>query len=65
MRIRRGQYFADVLKDARSPSEVWHWIVQREHSNEIVAMGQETSEDEARQCAEQNIAKLDRKQTAS
>jgi hypothetical protein len=65
MRIRRGRHFADVLKDARSHSEVWHWIVQREHSNEIVAMGQERTEEEARQCAEQSIAELNRKQTAS
>jgi len=60
MRITRSPYFADVLRDARVHFELWHWIVQREGSQEISGMGQERSEDEARTSAEQCIADLSR-----
>jgi len=60
MRIKQGPYFADVLRDARVHFDLWHWIVQREGSQEISGMGQERTEEEARKSAEQCIADLRR-----
>ena len=51
MRISQAPFFADILRDGRVHFELWYWIVQREGSQEILGMGQERTEDEARQCA--------------
>jgi len=40
--------------------ELWHWIVQPEGSNEILGMGQERTEEEARECAERCMIDLGR-----
>jgi len=58
MRITRHPYFADILRDGRVHFELWHWIVQREGSQEILGMGQERTEDQARECAEHCIEDL-------
>lgn len=58
MRVTRQPYFADISRDGRVHFELWHWIVQREGSQEILGMGQERTEDEARECAEQCMADL-------
>ena len=60
MRVRRPPYFADILRDARVHFELWHWIVQREGSNEIFGMGQERSEGEAQECAKRCLVDLGR-----
>ena len=60
MRITQPPYFADILRDGRVHFELWHWIVQRQGSQEIVGMGQEKTEGEARQSADQCIADLRR-----
>ena len=58
MRITRKSYFADILRDGRVHFELWHWIVQREGSQEIFGIGQERTEKEARTSAERCIADL-------
>ena len=58
MRITQPPYFTDILRDGRVHFELWHWIVQREGSQEILGMGQEKTESEARQCAERCMADL-------
>lgn len=40
-RLRLGEYFADLVPDGSGPSPVYHWIVQRQGSPEVVNMGQE------------------------
>lgn len=60
MRITQGPFFADILRDGRVHFELWHWIVQREGSQEIQGMGQEKTESEARESAERCIADLRR-----
>lgn len=42
-RLRLGEYFADLVPDNEGSSPVYHWIVQRQGSPEIVRMGQELS----------------------
>lgn len=64
MRITRGSFFADILRDARVQFELWHWIVQREGSNQIFGMGQERTEKEAADCGEQCIVDLMRGEQA-
>ena len=58
MRITRSSFFADILRDGRVHFELWHWIVQREGSQEILGMGQEKTKSQARQSAERSIADL-------
>ncbi|HEY6248451.1 MAG TPA: hypothetical protein VI685_00745 [Candidatus Angelobacter sp.] len=58
MRITRGPYFADILRDGRVQVELWHWIVQREDSHQIFGMGQEHTLEDAQQCAEQSMNEL-------
>jgi hypothetical protein len=58
MQVQKPPYFADVLKDARAQTEVWHWIVQKHGSHEILAMGQEATLDAARQGAEECMTEL-------
>lgn len=60
MRITREPFFADILRDGRVRFELWHWIVQREGSNQIFGMGQEHTEEEAADCAEHCIVDLKR-----
>ena len=58
-RISFGDYFADVLQDP--DSGIGHWIVQRVGSADIVQWGQETSFEEAEECAKQYLEQLMRK----
>ena len=50
-RLQVGGYIADILVDRRNPSTVFHWIVQRVGSAEILQWGQETTFDEAKAAA--------------
>ena len=46
-RITVGTMYADVLVDRRGPAEVWHYILQREGSPEIVFWGNCQTREEA------------------
>lgn len=58
MRIRKQQLFADILYDGRSEAAVYHYIIQREGSNQILYWSQENSEEEAVKAATRELARL-------
>ncbi len=47
IRVSLGEYFADVLCDRRSFPEIWHWIVQKDGSPDIIQWGHETTREAA------------------
>lgn len=50
-RITHGSLFADILVDRRGPYDIWIYVVQRQSSPEVLAMGSCNSEEEARSAA--------------
>ena len=50
-RLVYGDLYADVLHDTRGPTELWLYVVQREGSPEVLAMGQCSSEESAKDLA--------------
>jgi hypothetical protein len=55
-RLMLGRYFADIVTD--SQRSVFHWIVQRQGSNEILRLGQETSFSSAMERAHYSLESL-------
>jgi hypothetical protein len=53
-----GDYYADFRRDKRLVPEVYHCIIQRQGSNEILSWSQYRSLDAARQAAEAEISRL-------
>ena len=51
IRISLGELYADILVDRRGPRDVWMYVIQREGSPDILAMGSCDSEKEARKTA--------------
>lgn len=51
-RVWRGMHFADFMRDKRVCPEVYHCIVQRQGSNEILSWTQDASLDAAMKNAE-------------
>ncbi len=47
IRVSRDDLFADILVDRRAPTDVWVYVVQREGSPEILAMGSCNSQEKA------------------
>ena len=41
VRIRLADYYADIVCNRKSDPEIWHWVVQREGSTDILKWGQE------------------------
>lgn len=41
VRIRLAGYYADIVCNGKSDPEIWHWVVQREGSADIIKWGQE------------------------
>jgi hypothetical protein len=60
LRIERQPYFVDVVQDSRSHPPVWHCIVQRHGSSNVIAWFHEASEQEARQSAVRELETLRR-----
>jgi len=60
-RLVAGEYMADVLVDSRQPSRVFHWIVQKVGSAEILQWGQESSFAAAEEAAKEYLANLNRR----
>lgn len=50
-RLTRGNVYAEIMVDRRGPYDVWMYVVQREGSSEIIAMGSCHTENEARAVA--------------
>lgn len=62
-RLTLGDYIADIVFDTRHQGQIYHWIIQRVGSAEVLQWGQEHSfeqaEREARICLE-NFLRRDR-----
>lgn len=58
MRIQNQQFFADILHDPRGKPPVYHYIVQRQGSNQILYWSQESTEEEAIRAAERELQRL-------
>lgn len=57
-RLAIGNYIADILVDPRSYATVYHWIVQRLGSAEIIAWSQENSFEDAEEAARECLRNL-------
>ncbi len=57
VRLRRGEYFADIIRDKQYP-DIWMYVVQRQGSSEILALGSCHSKEEARTAAGEAIGSL-------
>ena len=57
-RLTIGNYIADILVDPRSYATVYHWIIQRIGSAEIIAWSQESSFENAEEAARECLGKL-------
>ena len=51
-RLTLGDYIADILLDTRHDSKIYHWIMQKQGSAEILQWGQEYSFEEAQREAQ-------------
>jgi len=58
IRLKLKDFFADILCDRRSRPEIWHWIVQRKGSPEILNWGHESSKDRAEEEARAYLESL-------
>jgi hypothetical protein len=61
-RIVCGGFLADVVVDTHSQPPIYHWIVQRAGSAEVLHWAQETSFEEAERAAEAFLKQLARKE---
>jgi hypothetical protein len=57
MRIRKRHYFADILKDPKMAG-VYHCIVQKNGSTEILHWTQERTEEDALEAAKFRLKRL-------
>jgi hypothetical protein len=57
-RLTMGNYIADILVDPRSYATVYHWIIQRIGSAEIIAWSQASSFEDAEQAAMEYLRNL-------
>jgi hypothetical protein len=57
-RLRNGPFFADFRRDKRLYPEVYHCIVQRDGSTQIISWSQHRSLEAAIQTADRELEKL-------
>lgn len=62
VRVTNGSVLADILVDCRAPSDIWMYVVQRQGSPDIMAMGSCNSEPETRTAANQAVRQYDSRQ---
>lgn len=65
MRVDLPPYFADIVQDNRSTPALWHCIVQRYGSNDVIAWFQAESVDAARHAALAELEELRRQDLKS
>ncbi len=65
MRLRKPPFFADILYDGRTQPAVYHYLVQREGSNEILHWHQESTEERAVKAAKKELQRLAREHKAA
>ena len=58
VRLRLSYYYADIVCNRRSNPEIWHWVVQREGSAEILKWGQERQRSNAEAAARQYLRRI-------
>jgi len=63
-RLTLGDYIADILLDTRHHAKIYHWIVQRVGSAEILQWGQEYSFEEAQLQAQSFLESYAQKEQA-
>jgi len=57
-RIKRGPFVAEIVSDRRASPRVYHCIVQRQDSPEVLMWTQENTLDEASEVARRHLAEL-------
>jgi len=57
-RVRRGSYFADFRRDKRLMPEVYHCVIQRDGSSEVLAWSQYRSLQAAMRAAENDLQRF-------
>jgi hypothetical protein len=50
-RLEYGDHFADILVDTRGDTAIYHWIVQRTGSAEVIHWSQDSSFERAKSAA--------------
>ncbi len=60
-RLRLGNYVADIVPDLVDGSVIYHWIVQRTGSSQVLSLGQEATLAEALACGHRWLERLARK----
>lgn len=63
--LNEGEYFADILTNLRDPRQYFIYVVQRNGSADVLAMGCCDSENEAVACASRVIEQLQAARAAS
>ena len=63
-RLRHGHFFADFRRDARLYPEVYHCIIQREGSSQILIWSQFRTLEHAVQAADRELKRLAEGETA-
>ena len=62
--IRRNGYVAEIIPGRDHSPQIFHYVVQPEHSTGIVYWGQEVSHQRAKECIEDFLSQYDAKQQA-
>lgn len=57
-RLRRGPYFADFRRDRRTSPEVYHCIIQRDGSDDVLWWSQHRTLEAAMEAAESELKRL-------
>ena len=57
-RIVCGAFLADIIVDSRTDPPIWHCVVQREGSPEVLYWAQEATFEQARSAAEDHLKEL-------
>lgn len=57
-RLRRGSYFADFRRDIRTHPEVYHGVIQRDGSDDVLWWGQHRTLQAAIEAAELELKRL-------
>ncbi|HEX7960350.1 MAG TPA: hypothetical protein VF493_10555 [Terriglobales bacterium] len=58
LRIRLAENYADIVCNHTSDPEIWHWVVQRDGSTDILKWGQERDRGAAEQAAKNYLESL-------
>lgn len=61
-RLALGEYIADILVDTRFNAKIWHWIIQKLGSPEIVFWGQEYTFTDAKSAAQSFLENVNREE---